>query len=207
MENMGKMPMLQQAALPGPGTDWRCPASAVESSAGANVESFMKSAKSRRLGFTLVELLVVITIIGILASLLLPSIWAAQRAVWSKTCRDHLKVFGQEVTAYAVQHNQQYPAWTAGGWNAWVTQRGISNELWFCPAAHHGDLSVVAPAWSGDPATGDYVTGPGYSNLTAANDTVLIQDKTGNHIDPTTHQNAGWNMLYQDGNRIDWVPN
>jgi prepilin-type N-terminal cleavage/methylation domain-containing protein len=167
----------------------------------------MTAAKSRRLGFTLVELLVVITIIGILAGLLLPSVWAAQRAVWSNKCRDNLHTLGIELTAYATQHGQQYPAWTAGGWSAWIAQRPslASNELWFCPAAHRGDVSALAAAWSGDPATGDYMTGLGYTNLTASNDKIMVQDKDGNHLDPTSGLNAGWNKLYQDGNRVDWV--
>lgn len=66
---------------------------------------------TRRAGFTLIEALVVIAIIGIVAAILLPTISKARMRARMTECMNNLKQIGMALQIYADDHGERYPTW------------------------------------------------------------------------------------------------
>ncbi len=84
-------------------------------------------------GFTLIELLVVIVVIGVLASLVGPSIFQHVGAAKTTTARSQIEMLGAALDAYRLD-NGRYP----------TTQQGLA-ALWTAPAAEPRPSSWRGP--------------------------------------------------------------
>jgi prepilin-type N-terminal cleavage/methylation domain-containing protein/prepilin-type processing-associated H-X9-DG protein len=97
-------------------------------------------------GFTLLELLVVMAIIGILAALLLPALGRAKDSARTTQCSSNLHQLGLAMAQYFGDNDEKYPRITY--WTQYqqypVLARYIANStrIFICPSAH-GETSVA----------------------------------------------------------------
>lgn len=88
--------------------------------------------------FTLIELLIVIAIIAILASMLLPALNQARERGRCASCVGNLKSLGMTVSMYAADSRGFLPACSPTDTNTWVHQlkrntQSLTNKQFLCP--------------------------------------------------------------------------
>ena len=68
-------------------------------------------------GFTLVEILIVVVILGILAAIVIPQFTSASEDAKASSLQSQLQTIRSQLEIYQVQHNGGYPDLLANGWD------------------------------------------------------------------------------------------
>src|SRR3954464_13429216 len=76
--------------------------------------------RNRKGGFTLVEILIVVIILGILAAIVIPQFTSASQDARKNSLTSQLQTLRSQIELYKLQHLDQLPSTLIGGTPAWT---------------------------------------------------------------------------------------
>jgi general secretion pathway protein G len=80
-------------------------------------------------GFTLVEIMIVVIILGILAAIVIPQFSNASQTARQNTLKDELRYFRTQLVIYGAQHNDVPPGYPGGNPAATPTSTDFINQM------------------------------------------------------------------------------
>ncbi|MGE3817875.1 MAG: DUF1559 domain-containing protein [Isosphaeraceae bacterium] len=126
----------------------------------------------RRGGFTLIEVLVVVTVIGVLAGLLLPAVQSAREAARRGRCAANLRQIGIGLAAYEATHGMFPPSQLTAGPGLPFSKSNISGHVFLLPHVDQQTLySAINMSIAVDHDSPEF---PTLENHTARNTTVDV---------------------------------
>lgn len=137
-----------------------------------NTLKLSRSSKISRYAFTLIELLTVIAIIGILASILIPVVGRVRESAQVAVCQNNLRQLGMGIQLYAADHDGLTPPNVDPG-------DGVRKNLegtYIGTASDTRTLGWLIPERIGGPSQNDYIDTIGVMSCPSLDDAVYAAD-------------------------------
>jgi prepilin-type N-terminal cleavage/methylation domain-containing protein/prepilin-type processing-associated H-X9-DG protein len=153
------------------------------------------SGRGSRLGFTLIEMLVVIAIIAVLTALLVPAVMAARKAAMTAECQSNLRQLGAAIIQYRDQ-NGAYPQYRAE-YPPITNAYGVVRPRW---------QWLLAPYLGGYAQNPDVIAGwgnadPTYTDVPLDNKALICAALEGSAAFSIRNGSYGYNFGYLGNNR------
>ena len=164
-----------------------------------------------RHGFTLVEILVVVAIVGILAALLFPSFASAREKARASSCLSNYHQIGVAIQMYAQDNDDKTPA--NGGSFSGLIQDSVpylhTSAIFICPDDNdreeekRGGSYRMPSLYQNKPLSCGWINPYVAEEVTTSASTTLCyeaeQDFTQSPITPTYRHSKGTQILFFDG--------
>ena len=108
-----------------------------------STSSIHSNRRGRATGFTLVEILIVVIILGILASIVLPQFAGASDSAKKANMRNQLQTLRSTVQLYRIEHRDEVPPLVTTGWNVITSKTKTDGTV--DPAGERGPYLPFPP--------------------------------------------------------------
>jgi general secretion pathway protein G len=130
---------------------------------------FKQVARQRR-GFTLIEILIVVVILGILATIVLPQVSNASITAKENAVKDDLRYVRTQILVYKAQHRDASPGYPAGQPNGTPTAALFADQM----TKYTDELGSTSDAQTAVYKYGPYIRGVPVNPLTNNLDTIKV---------------------------------
>src|SRR5262245_23320624 len=124
--------------------------------------------RTHRGGFTLVEILIVVIILGILAAIVIPQFTNASQDARKSSLTSLLQTMRSQIELYKLQHGDSLPDLVTGGWDTLV-QSSVYNSTTCGPYLQqvpknplNGNSTVINGTVTGTTVTGSATSSTGF---------------------------------------------
>lgn len=161
----------------------------------------MFQSRNRNSGFTLVEILIVVVILGILAAIVIPQFTDASQNARASSLVSQLQTIRSQLELYQVQHNGNYPDLANVGWTSLTRRTNAAGTvmadgddpalypfgpyLQQAPNNPYTNSSLVAAVGGGAVTDGwEYVLGTGAITAVGFDEATMTYTAPGGGADP-----------------------
>lgn len=150
-------------------------------------------------GFTLVELMIVVVILGILAAIVIPQFSNASQTARQNTLKDALRYLRTQITVYTAQHLDVAPGYPGGSPTTSPDQADFMNQMTLYTDANGNSNATYSDVFEFGPYLSQMPPNP-------MNDLTTIEMVNNGQAMPTADGSTGYIFQPQTGTILPNVP-